>query len=254
MPNGNVVSNTRGRLATIEAKPAAIAIDVGRTAILVVDMQNDFGTDGGMFHRAGIDISMIRRAVAPTARALTAARASRIPVIYLKMAFRPDLSDAGPIDSPNHARHLLLGAGTAVRAPDGGESRVLIRDTWNTDILPELAPKPQDIVLYKHRFSGFFQTDLDAVLTSRNIKYLIVTGCTTSICVESTIRDAMFRDYSCVLLADCTAEPIGNDLPRSNHDASLLTVQVLLGWVASSDGFTEALVPHSALADQSAAD
>jgi ureidoacrylate peracid hydrolase len=254
MPIGTVLSNVKGRLASIEAKPQPIAIDVSRTAIIVVDMQNDFGADGGMFHRAGIDISMIRRAVAPTARALTAARAAGIPAIYLKMAFRPDLSDAGPLDSPNHARHLLLGVGTTVRAPDGGESRVLIRDTWNTDILPELAPKPRDIVLYKHRFSGFFQTDLDAVLASLNIKYLIVTGCTTSICVESTIRDAMHRDYSCVLLADCTAEPIGNDLPRSNHDASLLAVQVLLGWVASSDGFIEALVPHSALAAHASSD
>lgn len=248
MPNDSVLSNIKSRVATIEAKPQAIAIDVARSAIIVVDMQNDFGADGGMFHRAGIDISMIRRAVAPTARALAAARASGIPVIYLKMAFRPDLSDAGPLDSPNHARHLLLGVGTAVRAPNGSKSRVLIRDTWNTDILPELAPKPQDIVLYKHRFSGFFQTDLDTILASLNIKYLIVTGCTTSICVESTIRDAMFRDYSCVLLADCTAEPIGNDLPRSNHDASLLAVQVLLGWVASSDGFIGAIAPHSALA------
>src|SRR5450755_734635 len=191
MPNDSVLSNIKGRLATIEAKPQAIAIDVARSAIIVVDMQNDFGADGGMFHRAGIDISMIRRAVAPTARALTAARASRIPVIYLKMAFRPDLSDAGPLDSPNHARHLLLGAGTAVRAPNGSASRVLIRDTWNTDILSELAPKPQDIVLYKHRFSGFFQTDLDAILASLNIKYLIVTGCTTSICVELTTRIAL---------------------------------------------------------------
>ena len=245
---------SEARVVTIEAKPQPIAIDVARTAVIVVDMQNDFGADGGMFHRAGIDISMIRRAVAPSARVLTAARASRIPVIYLKMAFRPDLSDAGPLDSPNHARHLLLGVGTAVRAPNGGESRVLIRDTWNTDILPELAPEPQDIVLYKHRFSGFFQTDLDNILTRRNIKYLIVTGCTTSICVESTIRDAMFRDYSCVLLADCTAEPIGNGLPRSNHDASLLAIQVLLGWVASSDGFIGALVPRSALAAQASAD
>jgi ureidoacrylate peracid hydrolase len=254
MPNDSVLSNIKGRLATIDAKPQAIAIDVARSAIIVVDMQNDFGADGGMFHRAGIDISMIRRAVAPTARALTAARASRIPVIYLKMAFRPDLSDAGPLDSPNHARHLLLGAGIAVRAPNGSASRVLIRDTWNTDILSKLAPKPQDIVLYKHRFSGFFQTDLDTILASLNIKYLIVTGCTTSICVESTIRDAMFRDYSCVLLADCTAEPIGNDLPRSNHDASLLAVQVLLGWVASSDGFIGALVPQSALAAPASSD
>jgi ureidoacrylate peracid hydrolase len=179
---------------------------------------------------------MIRRAVAPTARVVTAARASRIPVVFLKMAFRPDLSDAGPFDSPNHARHLLLGVGTAVCAPNGSESRVLIRDTWNTDILPELAPKPQDIVLYKHRFSGFFQTDLDAILTSRNIKYLIVTGCTTSICVDSTIRDAMFRDYSCVLLADCTAEPIGNDLPRSNHDASFWLCSCCSGgWPAQTD-------------------
>ena len=241
-------------VVTIEAKPQPIAIDVARTAVIVVDMQNDFGADGGMFHRAGIDISMIRRAVAPTARVITAARASRIPVIYLKMAFRPDLSDAGPLDSPSHARHLLLGVGTAVRAPNGSESRVLIRDTWNTDILPELTPRPQDIVLYKHRFSGFFQTDLDNILTSRNIKYLIVTGCTTSICVESTIRDAMFRDYSCVLLADCTAEPIGNGLPRSNHDASLLAIQVLLGWVASSAGFIGALVPRSALAAQAPSD
>jgi ureidoacrylate peracid hydrolase len=67
MPSDSVLSNIKGRLATIEAKPQAIAIDVARSAIIVVDMQNDFGADGGMFHRAGIDISMIRRAVAPTA-------------------------------------------------------------------------------------------------------------------------------------------------------------------------------------------
>ena len=245
MPIDEVLS-TKAQIVTIEAKPQPIAIDVARSAVIVVDMQNDFGADGGMFERAGIDISMIRRAVAPTDRVLTAARAARVPVIYLKMAFQPDLSDAGPIDCPNHARHLFLGVGAAIRAPNGSESRVLIRDTWNTDILPELAPKPQDIVLYKHRFSGFFETNLDAILSSRSIKYLIVTGCTTSICVESTIRDAMFRDYSCVLLADCTAEPIGNDLPRSNHEASLLAIQVLFGWVASSDEFIGALALHSA--------
>src|SRR5258706_14140296 len=117
--------------ATIEAKPQPIAIDPARTAILVVDMQNDFGAPGGMFDRAGIDISSIRGAVAPTARVVAAARAAHLPVVYLKMAFRPDLSDAGPIDCPNHARHLFL------------------------------------------------------------------------ICVESTIRDALFRDYSCVLVEDC---------------------------------------------------
>ena len=233
--------STTGRIVTLDAKPAPISIDTAKTAVVVVDMQNDFGAEGGMFHRAGIDISMIRAAVAPTARALSAARSAGIQVIYLKMAFRSDMSDAGPLDSPNHARHLLLGAGKAVHAPNGKESRVLIRDTWNTDIVQELVPKTDDVALYKHRFSGFFETELDAVLKRSRVKYLVVVGCTTSICVESTIRDAMFRDYSCVLLKDCTGEPIGHDLPRSNHEASLLSIQTLLGWVSASDEFIKAL-------------
>ena len=234
---------TQPNVATIalHARPNPFALKPSTSAVLVVDMQNDFGAEGGMFARAGIDISMIRRAVAPTASVLAAARRFGMPIVYLKMAFKPDLSDAGPSDSPNHARHLRLGVGTVVNAPDGTESRVLIRDTWNTNILPELAPLAGDFIIFKHRFSGFFETELDAVLKSRGIKQLIVTGCTTSICVESTIRDAMFRDYSCVLLADCTGEPIGNGLPRSNHEASLLAIEVLLGWVSSSESFIGAL-------------
>lgn len=233
-------SSTVGRVVTIDAKPAPITIDTAKTAVIVVDMQNDFGAEGGMFHRAGIDISMIRAAVPPTARVIQGARDVGMKVVYLKMAFRADLSDAGPPDSPNHARHLQLGVGKTVRAPNGKDSRILIRDTWNTDILPELAPSPEDVVLYKHRFSGFYQTDLDSILKRLGVKYLMVTGCTTSICVDSTIRDAMFRDYSCVLLADCAGEPIGNDLPRSNHEASVLAIQTLLGWVSGSGEFIRA--------------
>jgi len=236
-----------GRTASIMANPGPIRIDTARAAVLVVDMQNDFGSEGGSFQRAGIDISMIRAAVAPTSRVLTIARATGIKVIYLKMAFRPDLSDAGAVDSPNYERHLhLLGLGKAAHAPNGNDSRVLIRDTWNTDVVTELAPNREDVVLYKHRFSGFFETELHATLKRSNIKYLIVTGCTTSICVESTIRDAMFRDYSCVLLKDCAGEPIGHNLPRSNHNASLLTIQTLLGWVSTSDDFIKAVRVGSA--------
>jgi ureidoacrylate peracid hydrolase len=225
----------------LDAQPEAIRLDPARTAVLVVDMQNDFGAEGGMFHRAGIDISMIRAAIAPTARVIHAARAAGIQVVFLKMAFLEDLSDAGPPDCPNRVRHLRMGVGKTVRAPNGEASRILVRDTWNTDIVKELAPSAHDIVLYKHRFSGFFETALDATLRRSGVKYLVLTGCTTSICVESTIRDAVFRDYSCVLLEDCTGEPIGNDLPRSNHDASLLSIQTLLGWVSTSDEFIRAL-------------
>lgn len=219
-----------------------ISIDTARTAIIVCDMPNDFGARGGMFDRAGVDISMIQRAVAPTARVLAAARRAGVPIVYLKMGFRADLSDLGAADSVNRVRHLEgFKVGQTIAAPDGRTSRILIRDNWGTDIVAELKPQPDDIVLYKHRFSGFYETELDATLKRLDVKHLIVTGCTTSVCVESTIRDAMFRDYLPVLLADCTAEPIGSRFPRSNHEASLLAIETLLGWVSNSNEFVEEL-------------
>ena len=230
-----------GRLMILEAKPESITFDPAKTAVIVVDMQNDFGSKGGMFDRAGIDISGIQKAVGPTAKVLAAARKAGVKIIYLKMGYKPDLSDLGATDSVNRVRHLRLGVGEKVTAPDGKESRILIRDTWNTDIVSELTPQAGDDVFYKTRFSGFFETDLDARLKRLGVTHLIITGCTTSICVESTVRDAMFRDYLCVLLADCMGEPIGQGLSRSNHEASLLSVQVLLGWVSDSVSFLKAV-------------
>jgi len=225
----------------LDAKPEPITLDTAKTAVLVVDMQNDFGSKGGMFDRAGIDISGIQKAVDPTAKVLGAARNAGVKIIYLKMGYKPDLSDLGAPDSVNRVRHLRAGVGEKVSAPDGKASRILVRDTWNTDIVPELKPQPGDDVIYKTRFSGFFGTDLDARLKKLGVKHLVITGCTTSICVDSTVRDAMFRDYLCVLLADCMSEPIGHGLPRSNHDASLLSAEVLLGWVSDSERFLKAL-------------
>ena len=157
------------------------------------------------------------------------------------MGFRPDLDDLGTPNSVNRVRHLRFGVGQPSDAPDGTTGRILVRDTWNTDIVEELAPQNGDAVIYKHRYSGFYQTNLDETLRQMGIQYLIVTGCTTSVCVESTVRDAMFRDYACVLLADCMAEPIGHGLPRSNHEASLMLMQILFGWVSTADEFIVAL-------------
>jgi len=134
-----------------------------------------------------------------------------------------------------------MAVGTNVTAPDGRESRILIKDTWNTDILDELRPQAGDPVIYKTRYRGFYRTELDSVLKELGVQWLIVAGATTSVCVESTIRDAMYRDYSCVLLADCTEEPIGHQFPRSNREASLLTIQTLFGWVSSSAEVIKAL-------------
>jgi ureidoacrylate peracid hydrolase len=100
------------------------------------------------------------------------------------MGYQPDLSDLGPPDSPNRLRHRAVGR--AVRAPDGRDSRILIRDTWNTEILDELKPEPGDLVIYKTRYSGFYGTDLDSVLRQHQVTSLIVGGLSTSVCVEST--------------------------------------------------------------------
>jgi ureidoacrylate peracid hydrolase len=194
-------------------------------------MQNAFGSPGGMFDRAGVAIGSIQDAVAPTRAAVAAARQAGLKVIYLKMGFEADLSDlrtSGGAQERFFARLGIL---------DGA----LTRDEWGTDIVYELTPEPGDTVLYKTRFSGFCETELDDLLRAAGITHLIVTGCTTSICVESTVRDAFFRDYTCIVLEDCTAEPIGDDLGRTNYDATLLLVERVFGSISTGTDLVEAV-------------
>ena len=221
----------------IKAVPEPVEIDPSRTALMVIDMQNAFGSEGGMFDKAGIDITGIQQAVAPTATAVEAARRAGIKVVWIKMGFQPDLSDLGAEDVPNGFLFLHLGV------KDG----VLTRDQWGTDVVDELTPEDGEPVIYKTRFSAFYRTDLDELLRGYGAKHLIIAGCTTSICVESTIRDAFFRDYHCVLLQDCAAEPMGRDLSRSNHEATVLLIERIFGSVSSSTDFINAVQPAGAL-------
>jgi ureidoacrylate peracid hydrolase len=212
----------QGRSVIVDARPEPLAIDSRCTAVVVVDMQNDFGAEGGMFARAGIPIDAIAAAVDRIAEVLDGARRAGMTVVYLTMQFEPDLSDAGAPNAPNFLKHKRLGFGEVVAAPDGRESRTLVKGTWGTEILPELAPEEGDIVVGKHRYSGFFETKLDAILRERHIESLVFTGCTTSVCVDSTLRDAFYRDYRCLLLSDCTGEPIGDGRPpRVERDVDI---------------------------------
>ena len=224
---------------TIEAKPEPLAIDPRETAVIVVDMQNDFGTDGGLLASKGLPIEAARATIEPTARVLDAARAAGMTVVYLKMEFKRDLSNLGGSGAPNREKHLGFGIGVG---------DFLIEGTWNTDIVAELAPEPGDVLISKHRYSGFFETDLDDVLREREIKNLVFVGWTTSVCVESTLRDAFFRDYRCLVLSDCTAEVVGSHLVRTNHEASLLVIEVLFGWVSNSERLVQALEASAATA------
>ena len=231
-------------MIAIEARPEPVSIDPERAAVLVVDMQNDFGAVGGMFDRAGIDITGITAAASATRVLLSAAREAGIPVVYLRMEHEPDLSDIGPTDGPHWIKHSPDGVGDTVTAPDGSRSRILVRGTWNSEILDELAPESGDRVVSKHRYSGFFETELDDVLRELGATHLLVTGCTTSVCVESTVRDAMYRNYHCIVLEDCTAEPIGEGLPRSNKEASLLVIETRFGWVSNSTAVADSLARY----------
>jgi ureidoacrylate peracid hydrolase len=227
------------RLVNLGANPEPVQLDLNRTAVIVVDMQNDFCSKGGLLHVLGVDVSIVQSVVPQIRAVLSAARKARLKIIYLQMAYKPDLSDLGPKGSPSWNTNREAGTGNTVTAPNGREGRILIRGTWNTEIIEELKPEPGDIALYKTTYSGFYQTDLDSTLKSLGARFLIVTGCTTSVCVESTIRDAVFLDYSPILLSDCTAEPIGYGLPRSNHEASIFIIQERFGWISTSDQFVQ---------------
>lgn len=234
----------------VAARPGGFDLDPAQAAVIVVDMQNDFGSPGGAFARLGIDVAPIADVVAPIARVLDAARGVEIPTVFLKTGFAADLSDLGPEVLRAHPRtsHTVVDVGTTVTAPDGSGSRVLVRDTWSTDIVDALAPAPGDHIVWKRRYGGFYETELDAVLRGLGARDLIFTGCTTSVCVESTLREAMFRGFHCLLLEDCCAEPIGASCERSNHEASLLVVESVFGWVAPSAALLAALTPAAAQA------
>jgi ureidoacrylate peracid hydrolase len=232
----------------VAAQPTAFALSPERTALLVVDMQHDFAAPDGMFGRVGLPIDVIQGVVEPIRLVLEKARRAGLLIVYLMMQYREDLADLGPADAPNRTIHLGMGVGDPVVAPDGSASRVLVRDTWNTRIVDELTPQPDDIVIPKHRYSGFFGTDLDTVLRARGITSLVFTGCTTSVCVESTLRDAFHRDYRCLLLTDCCAEPIASDQARTNHDATIAVVQRLFGWTTHSSQLIESIDREGATA------
>ncbi len=225
----------------VDARPAPAGFDPASTAVVVVDMQHDFASDGGMFERAGIDLSAIKRIVSPIQQIVASARRADVIVCFLRMGFAEDCSDAGAPSSPTWIKHLPLRVGDAVSAPDGSPSRVLIRNTWNTAIIEELAPEPGDVIIDKTRYSGFVRTDLEAQLRALGIVTLIVVGATTSVCVESTVRDAMMRDFHCIVVEDAVAEPIGADLTRSNHDATLLVLELLYASITRTAAIVDAL-------------
>lgn len=183
------------------------------TALLVIDMQNGFCHPDGSFGSLGLDVSMTNAAAEGCKELVDAARTADVPVIWTRYVYRPDYADGGLLVSD------LLPAIKDVRSLEDG--------TWDAEILDELDPAADEAVIDKNRYSAFYGTRLEPLLTSQAIRNLVVCGVTTNMCVETTARDASQRDYRTVVAADATGE-----LDSARHDHALFTIGFGFGWVA----------------------
>jgi ureidoacrylate peracid hydrolase len=217
----------------LEARPEPVAIDPRRSALIVVDMQNAFASKQGMLDLAGADISAAPRVVLLAKRALDTARVAGIPIFYLQMGYRPDLSDSGGPESPNW--HKELGIRMMNRQPELRGKLVTVGG-WDFEIVSELKPRPTDVVITKTRYSGFANTPLDDELKKRGVRYLFFTGIATNVCVESTLRDAFFLDYWPILIGDAA---MGSD--AQGHESAVKNVEAFFGWTITTAEFIRAL-------------
>ncbi len=188
--------------------------DPSRAALVLVDMQKDFVDPDGEFGRLGVDLSMYPPMLPRLVGLLAAAREAGIFVVHIQMT----TLNGRISDSPAQIRFNLRMHERA-RA-DGPPLRYTELGTRGHQFVAEFEPRADEVVVPKWRSSGFWGTNLDMILRSNGIQTLVVAGCTTEGCVESTARDAAFSDYYVVIAEDCVASD-----DRSQHEASLLLMQ-----------------------------
>jgi ureidoacrylate peracid hydrolase len=211
-----------------------LTIDLKKTAILVVDMQNAFLSSTGYFDIKGIDIQTARRIIHPCRKLISACRENNIKIIYLKMIYNDDPSDGSLPATPAGMKSSL--PSMLARHPEL-KDRAYIEGTWGAEIIEELKPEQGDLVIIKRRHDGFIGTELDQKLQSMGIRYLIFIGTATNICIESTLRHAFFLDYFAILVPDCAIQ-MG---PELTQQAAILNVQSTFGWLAGSESLLHAM-------------
>ena len=220
----------------VAAEPEPIVLDFAATALLIIDMQRDFMEPGGFGETLGNDVSRLASAVKPIASVLEAARDIGMLVVHTREGHLPDLSDA--------PRHKVERGEPALRigAP-GPMGRSLIRGEAGHDIIPELYPLDNEVVIDKPGKGAFYATELGDVLRQYGIENLLVCGVTTEVCVNTTVREANDRGYRCVVLADGCA----SYFPEF-HEMGLRMIKAqggIFGWVSDSAAVLEALSPET---------
>ena len=184
------------------------------TAMIVVDMQNAYLDDEGSMSKSGMDITELKKTVLPVSSLITACRSADVPIIFTRYVLRADYKDAGL---------------RSVRGPRFKEINSLVMGTWDSELDPRMDHRLEDYVLDKTRYSSFYNTSLEVILRGLGVDTLIVCGVTTEICVESTVRDAYFRDFKIIVPKDAVA---AMDIDR--HKGTLATIEFGFGSVTTS--------------------
>lgn len=217
------------------ATPQALTIDLRRTAIVVIDMQNDFCHPDGWLASIGVDVAPARAPIAPLARLLPALRQADVPVVWVNWGNRPDKLNLSP-----SLLHVYKPAGEGVGLGDPLPSNgapVLEAGSWAAAVVDEITPQSGDIEVAKYRMSGFWDTPLDSILRNLGVTTLLFAGVNVDQCVLCTLQDANFLGYDCVLLDDCSA----TTSPAFCAEAARYNVNQCFGFVAESTALLQGM-------------
>lgn len=179
------------------------------TALIVIDLQRDFLSPDGYLARMGYDPSPLRKILPSVAKLIAAARAVGITVIHTRQGYRADMADMTPYEKWRRQRSGLEG------------TDVLLRSSPGFEIVPEIDVSPGDIIIDKTCNSAFTYTDFEHVLHAQGITHLMLTGCSTDVCVHTTLREACDRNFQCLTVADACASG-----DQYAHEAALYMVTV----------------------------
>ena len=190
-------------IARLDAEPKPVTLDLARTAMVVIDMQNDFCHPQGWLASIGVDVTPARASIAPLQALLPRLRASGVPVLWVNWGNRPDRLNLSPA-----LLHVYNPDGRSIGLGDplpGHGAPVLQKDSWAAEVVQELQPEAADIRIDKYRMSGFWDTPLDSILRNLGVTTLLFGGVNADQCVLCTLQDANFLGYDCILLSDCSA-------------------------------------------------
>ncbi len=217
---------------SIDAEPYAFDFVPQKCALLIIDMQRDFLEPGGFGEMLGNDVSQLRRTIEPNKALLAAWRGAGLQVLHTREGHRGDLADLPPAKKARGRSEKTIG-------DLGPMGRILVRGEDGHDIIAELYPQSGEPVIDKPGKGAFFATDLHAILQNRGIEQLVVTGVTTEVCVNTTVREANDRGYECLVPEDC----VGSYFPEF-HEAGLKMIKAqggIFGWVTHSAKILSAL-------------